>query len=111
MDGAGELVALAGAVGNDRPGRCSSKGELSRSSHRAHSPCGTRDSQLSLLRNHLHKLLAEHRPRDCRERSGVSTGQRMGQELRSAPAVPLALASPLVTSETSREGLDRHFSK
>lgn len=64
MDGAGELVALAGAVGNDRPGRCSSKGELSRSSHRAHSPCGTRDSQLSLLRNHLHKLLAEHRPRE-----------------------------------------------
>lgn len=34
------------------------------------SPCGTRDSQLSLLRNHLHKLLAEHRPRDCGERQG-----------------------------------------
>lgn len=34
-----------------------------------------------------------------------------GTGVRTVPAVPLALASPLVTSETSREGLDRHFSK
>lgn len=47
------------------------------------SPCGTRDSQLSLLRNHLHKLLAEHRPRDCGGETRVSTWQRMGQALGS----------------------------
>lgn len=45
------------------------------------SPCGTQDSWLSLLRYHLHQLLAEHRHRDCRERTRVSIGWRSGREL------------------------------
>lgn len=40
-----------------------------------HTPCGTQDLRLSLLRNHLHELLAQHRPGDCRERTEVSTGK------------------------------------
>lgn len=46
-----------------------------------HSPCGTQDSWLSLLRYHLHQLLAEHCHRDCRERTGMSIGRKPGCEL------------------------------
>lgn len=47
-----------------------------------HSPCGTQDFWLSLLRNHLHELLAEHRHRNCGERTGVSTTED-GHELEA----------------------------
>lgn len=53
------------------------------------SPCSTQDSWLSLLRHHLHQLLAEHCHRDCRERTGVSTAGGPGVTCR-----PPALTSP-----------------